>query len=378
MRHFLLPLLITMLLPTFALAQDIDFMKIMRSQRNREYHKDSNRERYRAVWNGNGAIVSSTPLWRNEEFRQELGLTPEQHDSLDFMYSKDGSMGHWYRAKAQTDPVLAQMLAEHMPLNEEIRKDPYGGNTPPEIERVYREQQRNLTTYYFVESQKDVENTLTLEQMQKVRESELALMSEMPILNPSMFYSLNLTGEQKEQMEEIKKSLEPVFEQIVEELVEAEDALQQLKFDMFEKVGIKFDENGQLVDETGKSLMNDREAMEKKGKEIEDELTKNVEMQAKMKRINERASGFMRDFKFKMYDVLTDEQLIAMQRIIDNPTAHVKKLRDRLQKERAERQKDNWQPGIHSWQPGDPVPEQYLEQRRQRGNFPRAEASENE
>ena len=374
MRHFISMLLFMSLLPAWASAQELDFMKMMRSQRNRDYHQDANREKYLALWNGNGAVVSVMPLWQDEEFQRELNFTPEQREQIDFLFSKGGSMGHWYQTKAQTDPVLAQMLAENAPLNDLARKDPYGETMPPETARIYREQQRNLSAYYFTESQKDVENTLTPEQMQKVRESELALMAEIPILNPSMFHSLDLTGKQKEQMEEIKKSLEPVFKQIVEELVETEDALQELKFDMFEKVGIKFNEYGQLVDENGKPLDN-REAMEAKSKEMESELTKNVEMQARMKRINDQASSFMRDFKYKMYDILTDEQLITLQQMINNPSPYVKKLRDRLQKERAESKKDDWQPGINSWRPGDPVPKEYLEQRPQRKKFPGVEPS---
>jgi len=371
MRLFAFPLLIACLLPTLLSAQELDFMRMMRSASNREYHKNVNRERYRALWNGNGAVISSMPLWQSEEFRQQLDFSPEQFTQLDFMFSKEGSMGHWYRTKAQTDPVLAQMLAEHDPLNAEMRKDPYGENTPPETMRIYQEQLRNMTAYYYTATQKDVEKLLTPEQMQAVREYELAMMGEIPILNPSMFECLDLTEEQKTQMEAIKQTMEPEFNQIVEELVEMEDALQEWKFDLFEKVGIKFDGNGQPVDEYGNSLMNDREAAERKGKEMESELLKNIEMQARMKQINERASGFMRGFKFEMFDVLTDEQMEKLQRIIDNPPEFVKKRRDQMQKARTGREeKDKWQPGPDSWRPGDPIPEEYLQQRPER-RFPK-------
>ena len=77
MRLFVLALLVAMVLPTCALAQDRDFMKMKRSQINREYHKDGNREKYRALWNGNGAVVSVIPIWGDEEFLRELDFTPE-------------------------------------------------------------------------------------------------------------------------------------------------------------------------------------------------------------------------------------------------------------------------------------------------------------
>jgi hypothetical protein len=191
-----------------------------------------------------------------------------------------------------------------------------------------------------------------------------------------------MTDEQREQMEAIKKELEPEFEKIVDELVEMEDAVQELKYDLFEKVGIKYDTYGRMVDENGKSLRDDREMLEKKNKELEREMSKDVEMQARMKRINERASGFMRGFQVKMLDVLTDEQLVKMQHIIDNPPEYVKKRRDQLQKEREEREKarkekEEWQPGIDSWRPGDPLPVEYLQERKQRRGFPRAQPAEN-
>jgi hypothetical protein len=384
-RTFVGALLIMSLLPIAALAQEFDMMRMMRSPSNREYHKDANRERYLALWNGNGAVISARPLWTNEAFRQELNFTPEQLTQLDFMFSKEGSMGHWYQTKRRTDPVLDKMLSEHEPLNAEMRKnDPYGDTTPLETQRVYHDQLRAMTAYYFTETQKDVENLLTPEQMQKVRESELALMSEEPILNPSMFESLGLTDDQREQMSAIKKELEPAFLQLVEELVEAEDASGQLKFDLFEAVGIKIIGSGKAVDENGRLLEDNPEAMKEKMKLMEKKMSENVEFRTRMERLSERGKSFMKGFQTKMLDVLTDEQLTAMQRIIDNPTKYVKRLRDEQRAARAEQDKQEntgWQPGPDSWRPGDPLPAEFLKQRQERqrsGRFPRAEPAEKE
>ncbi len=377
MRPFILALLIAILLPMQGMAQDVDFMKMMRSDINRRYHKSENKLRYRAMWNGYGASSSVRPLWYNEEFRQELGLTPEQHANLDFMYSKNGSMGHWYRTKAKTNPELATYLKEDERLQASLRKDdPYGEKLTEEDKQAIIANSEKGSAIYWTETQKDVENTLTPEQMQKVRESELALMSEIPILNPSMFESLGLTDEQKKEMATFKKELEPEFEKIVDELVDMEDALQELKFDLFEKVGVKFGNNGEPVDENGKPLQNNPEAMKKKMEALDAEFAKNEKIRDRSKQLNERARDFMTGFKFKMFNVLTDDQLAKMQRIIDNPTEYVKKIRDRMQKERAAREKENeWKPGIDSWRPGDPLPKEYLEQRKQRKSFPKSEPS---
>ncbi len=359
-------------------AQKTDFMQIMRSEMNRRYHKSENRVRYWAMWEGQGGTTSVGPLMDDAGFRSELGLTEDQYAQIDFMYSKNGSMGHWYRTKALTNPELAAVLAEHQQQVESIRDsdDPNGLNMPEEKIQEFIATSEEMTKIYYQETQKDIENLLSPEQMQTVRESELALISEIPILNPSMFQSLDLTAEQKEQMEAIKKELEPEFEKIVEELVHAEDEFQQLKFDLFEQAGMIFDANGQLCDENGKPLRNDPVTMRKKMQAVELELAKHGKIQTKMKGINDKASQFMNGFKLKMLDNLSDEQLEKMRHIIENPTEYVKRIRNEKHRQRVAKEKENeWQPGIDSWHPGDPLPEEYLKKRKEKKAFPAREAS---
>jgi Spy/CpxP family protein refolding chaperone len=337
---------------------------------------NASRISYWAMWDGSGASTSMQSFVFNDDFRQGLGLTDEQHEQLKFMYSKDGTMGHWYRTKAQTSPELAALLEESDRLRAYRQNDFYGEKLTEEEKWAIFANSDKLTAFYCAETQKDIDNLLKPEQKRIVKESELAMLGEMGILNPSMFECLDLTQEQKTQMEAIKKELEPEFGNIVEELVLAEDALQQYKFDLFEKVGIKFDEDGNVVDKNGKPVENDPEAMGRIMSLMEEEILGNVEMRTKMKLFNERASGFMQGFKFKMFDVLTDAQFAKMQRIIDNPPEYVKKRRNEMQKQRAELEKDKnneWMPGPNSWRPGDPIPEEYLKQRQQRnatGRFP--------
>ena len=381
MRLFISILLIVSLSPITALAQEFDFMRAMRSDMNRQYHMSQNRLNYWAMWDGNGASTSMQPFVFNDDFRQGVGLTDEQHEQLRFMYSKDGSMGHWYRSRAETNPELASLLEESSRLlpPESRLNDPYGENMTAEDMQAWLANSAKMSTIYRSETQRDIENLLTPEQMQAVREYELAMMGEMPIFNPSMFESLDLTDEQREKMEAIKSEMEPLFGQIVEEIVKAEDELQQFRFDLFEVVGIKFDENGRLVDENGRSLQDNPEVARQKGELMEKKFSENVAMRTRMEQLSDRARGFMRGFKFEMLDVLTDEQLTKMQHIIDNPPEYVKRMRDRLQATRAEREKqenNRWQPGPDSWRPGDPLPIEYLERRQQRGRFPRAESVE--
>jgi Ni/Co efflux regulator RcnB len=83
----------------------------------------------------------------------------------------------------------------------------------------------------------------------------------------------------------------------------------------------------------------------------------------------------------KMFDVLTDEQWARLQKLIDNPPEHAKAYAKKLKEQMGESEKTGgaWQPGPNSWRPGDPIPEQYRQQReeqrtRQRPGFPRSES----
>ena len=90
-----------------------------------------------------------------------------------------------------------------------------------------------------------------------------------------------------------------------------------------------------------------------------------------------------------MFDVLTDEQWVHLQELVDNPPEHVRVLVNRLrmlqasdfrlnvdenesvsEAERVSADSDIWMPGPDSWRPGMPLPESYRIQRNT-GNFPR-------
>ena len=76
-------------------------------------------------------------------------------------------------------------------------------------------------------------------------------------------------------------------------------------------------------------------------------------------------------FKVELFDVLTDEQWNKFQNLVDNPPEYIKAWL-RVYSSRSKPQ-EAWQPGLNSWQPGDPIPEQYRQERNTRGNFPRSQ-----
>jgi Ni/Co efflux regulator RcnB len=84
---------------------------------------------------------------------------------------------------------------------------------------------------------------------------------------------------------------------------------------------------------------------------------------------------FAVQFKTQMFDTLTDAQWLRLQNMVDNPTRPVKMMLDKMKAGRENKEKkDEWMPGPNSWRPGDPIPEQYRQERNERRQlFPRGE-----
>jgi len=77
-------------------------------------------------------------------------------------------------------------------------------------------------------------------------------------------------------------------------------------------------------------------------------------------------------FRIKMFDVLTDEQWLRIQDLVDHPPEYIKVFLKKVKANIEKNARDTgWQPGPGSWQPGDAIPEAYRQERNTRGNFPR-------
>jgi Ni/Co efflux regulator RcnB len=187
---------------------------------------------------------------------------------------------------------------------------------------------------------------LTPEQWQKLDESQLANMGEMPIISPSAFAALDLTAEQRQEMEKIKKELAPEFEKTLDKWADGHFALQ---------------------------IMSD---------------TKDTERKKIIEEMQTQGRAFSTKFRTRMFDVLTDEQWQRLQKLIDNPPEHALVFRKKLRKllgssEEGENGKETekanvWVPGPNSWKPGDPIPDAYRQERSTRGNFPRPKSKSEE
>ena len=205
-----------------------------------------------------------------------------------------------------------------------------------------------------------LDSVLTPEQWQKMWESQLANMAEMPILSTSMFEVFDLTDAQKRQLENIKQELEPEFEKTLKNYLTGRQVLEKKLRDERKR-------------ESEMTSLSDREIIKKL-------MAEDPEYKKIIEEIQTQSQAFATKFKIQMFDVLTDEQWLRLQNLIDNPPEHALVFRKALKElsseddESKEAEKsDVWVPGPNSWRPGDPIPIQYRLERSERGRFPRGE-----
>ena len=200
-----------------------------------------------------------------------------------------------------------------------------------------------------------------------MQEAQLVAMGEMPIISPYIFEVLGLTDTQRQQMEEIKRELEPEFERHIEEFARGQMIVLNKLFDEFEKQG-SFNNTGNLGQEIIRTMQENTVAATRKL------MAEDPEFRRITEELQSKGTAFSTQFQVKMFDVLTDEQWRRLQELIDNPPPHAQIFMERLRQQRgeaAESEGDVWQPGPGSWRPGMPIPEEYRERRNLDRRFPR-------
>ena len=200
-----------------------------------------------------------------------------------------------------------------------------------------------------------INESLTPEQIEMVKEYQIVTMSGDPYSSQKIFSTfevLGLSDEQRKQLEEIKKELRPEFEKLIDKEVER-SVSNSLKFEA----------------ELEKSLADagDNADQRKIIDEIEARMNKDPEHIRESIEYHELQTALTLKLKYRIFDVLTDEQYERVIQLVDNPPEDVKKI---LRKEKEVNEKNGaWQPGPNSWKPGDPIPEGYRQQRSKR-RFP--------
>ena len=269
-----------------------------------EFVRLANKNKARSEWNGSlegiiGQIV-------NSEIREAWNITDEQHQQIEEI-ARGQKIPLEYRESPEGRKIVEDMEIQMNILRMQ--------NADRETrERKLLEFEEQIMRGVQDSRDRTLDSLLTAEQKRKIKEFEIVMMSS-PIMNhsmaPHMFEALDLTDVQKQQVETIKKELEPEFALCLESRA-----------------------NGVY------------------------DLT--------------REKALAMQFRIKMFDVLTDEQWLRIQDLVDNPPEYIKVF---LKKVKANIEKNagntGWQPGVGSWQPGDAIPEAYRQERNARGNFPR-------
>ena len=348
-------------------------------QQDKERHQNN----LRSVWDRGGVIMGSEAMLRDPEFRDALGVT--LHDYREIQKSASNAVGRLaddpeYQKLDQEGAELFRTLWGKEPgWNSAMTGQEYEErirNADPEVIRRAKEVGQRLESmrreFALGTDQHSIaafEDALSLELKQKMLEAQLAAMGETSTIAPRLFEVLNLTDAQKQQMERIKKELEPELEKHLE--IYGNNAAKILER---VNVAIQQKQAAQIPIGDLAVFMRKLEA-EPEHKKLLDESYAS-------------SKAFATLFRNRMYEILTDAQRKRLQDLIDNPPPHAQVLIQRLRRENwgqlevgkrdpsgenkiAVAGTDIWVPGPDSWKPGDPIPEGSRQPRNERGDFPR-------
>ena len=338
---------------------------IIRSPIGQETHKAGMKQMIHSFWNGQSAGMMVAMALGNSEVRTAWDVSEEQYqqfrNTMSYVYSPENPEA------AEAIKEMGEMMAEMRAFQ---ASESYLMENPDEetIQKFIDLQEKVMSSSeiinaFSISAVADVvENLLTPEQAQKVQETLLASMGEMPMFSPSIFEALNLTDAQRQEMGKIKEELEAEFENTLDDFVNTQLVLLRKVFDEYDK------------QEERKGFSREEQRALAKKLMAEDPEYKKIH-----ETINSQRKTFVTQFKTRMFDVLTDEQWKRLQELTDNPPEHTKAFLKALRKSlglgesETEKTDAGWQLGAGSWQPGDAIPETYRQERNTRGNFPRPE-----
>ena len=329
---------------------------MMRSPAVLQSQKNATKQTMNSFWNGESSNLMAMGLLQQEDFREGLGVSKEQHQKIqDVMKNSFTDM--------QNDPSVKPMRDELTKLMTE-NGGPFAENASEETQKKFFELQSQMqlkTQEMMMQKMRNaVTENLTPDQLKKIKEFQISTMSEIPILSPSMFEALDLSDVQKQQLDGIKNEMRPEFEKQTDKMI-----------DMQSKFMVKFQDELEKLES-----VTDPEERQRLMKNIGETVRKsNPEIQREMDEMMESGKVFANKMKTRMLDVLTDEQIAKMVQLIDNPPHYVKSVIAKIRKEmgQGDNETDEWRPGIHSWKPGDAIPAEYLKQREERKAFPTKE-----
>jgi hypothetical protein len=202
------------------------------------------------------------------------------------------------------------------------------------------------------------------EVQQKFKETQLATIESNPFVASSAYEALGISAEQKKKIDAAYKELEPTVENTLGGIIDAIPKMNSKINDYLEK-------NSPVITD---------------GKEFSDKMNEARKYLAdndpEFKKITDDIKNSLKQMtvqcKFKIYDLLTDEQLKKLQDLTDNPPEYIQFANKRLKELQEsvgmrEGSSGGSQDFLNSWKPGEPIPPEYKEHRKQLKKFPGTE-----
>ncbi len=347
-----------LLLGDVSLAQQFreQWKQLRQSDVMQRLQKNSAKQVTRSMWNGKGSNLMAGGLAFVPELREAFGITEEQSQKLGI-----GGM-----MEMQNDPVFQEYVAEMQ--KSQTPDDPFLLKASEEQKQQFLQTQEKFMGYMFDKMSENIDNTLTPEQKVKFQEYQIASMGDQPVVSPDMFEALGLSDSQRGSLDLIRKELESEFEKNMEEMVDYQMEMMDKLLDYLDD-DIDISSSGDQED-----LQKQVEEMQKKMLDARKKLnTEHPEYKKREDELTAKGKAFANKLKFKMFDVLTDEQMERMAQLIDNPPEDIKKAMKKIKEMQGEQEKAaGYQPNLDSWKPGEPIPDEYLEQRKERKkSFPK-------
>ena len=302
------------------------------------------------LWNGNGLNPMTMELLQQDGIREGVGVSQEQVQRIQLTMQGIGN-------NMPNDPAVRPIREELERFMHETQGGPFAPNATEETQQRFFELQTNLQATVhetaFGKLQNVIHDHLTPDQLKKVREAQVFVMAENPVIAPGLFEALDLTDTQRNQLAGFKKELEPEFNRNIDKMAETQRKLQ-------ERVR---SEIGQRL-ETVTNPEERRRMVEETIRKIQES---DPELQRAMREVAESGKAITDKLKSRMSEVLTDEQKERMTRLMNNPPDFVKRMTERMRNQA--QSTGEWRPGPDSWKPGDPIPAESIQE--QRARFPR-------
>ena len=328
---------------------------LMRSLAVMQAQGNAQRHLMNSMWDGDRSMHIAMEFLRREDFREGVGVSEEQFQRI--MRAPQNLL--------ENDPRVQQIREEMMEFQTQNGDPFFGENASDATRRQFVELQMRMETtvqeFIMETTTNAMQQNLTPEQIQRIKEAQISTMSVVPIISPSMFEALDLSDAQKRQLDGIKNEMQPEFEKRVNAMVD----VQMMQMTMQKSVQEALERISQITDpeERRRTMDNLQESIDRASPDIH----------RAMHEVQESGRTFSDALKFRMFDVLTDSQWQRMTALIDNPPEYIRRMfaeRDADDSQSGQSSGGGWVPSADSWRPGDGLPGVRIE-RNTRGGFPR-------